>query len=99
MIIKIDSYQLNHVYNGFYRPATSIYETKQWHEKIPEGKVTFSVRVGKKRKMIKGRIILTHHEVCKNSSGYNHYIFQPNNPIRYLRLIGELPLAQKMKIR
>lgn len=79
MIIKINQDQLNEVLSGILVPATSSYFVGNFGEKLSVGKVTFSVKVGKNRKLLTGKIIHAGYFPSRTSSGHNILRFIPNN--------------------
>lgn len=86
-IVKITLDDLRHfIFLGFRKPNTSAYYWDKMHEKINEGKITFSVKAGKKRKLVSGQMVVEDYESCQESSGTVTLIFIPNNKEKTIRL-------------
>lgn len=79
MILKITKNQLNQVSSGIMVPATSAYFNGSFGEKLSVGKITFSIKIGKNRKLLTGKIIQDGYVSSQISSGHNILRFIPNN--------------------
>ena len=77
-IRKVSYSQLMALLAGIYVPMTSNYFTGNWVEKFRVGKITLSIRVGKCRKCVRGRIVSNGYESSRINSGYIILQFQPN---------------------
>lgn len=93
---KITLEQLAHLLDGIYIPTTSNYFRGSWEEKFIEGKVSLSVKIGKRRRFVNGRMICDGYESSQISSGYDILRFVPNNLEKMRSVITASKLFRKL---
>ena len=89
-VLKISREHLVQILDEYRVPSTSSYFSGSFYERIGSGKVCFSIKVRKRRKLVSGRVDFLGHEASRDSSGYNIYRFIPNNNQRLIHLLIDM---------
>jgi hypothetical protein len=89
MIVKAKIEFVQRITKGFWVPLTSFYFCNLPEEKLELGKLVLSIRVGKRRKLISGKVIHVGYE----SGGHNH----PGYEVRRFIPNGVTPCSIKSK--
>jgi hypothetical protein len=89
MIVKIKIDIVPLILDGFSVSNTSCYSVGNVLEKIAtQKKIGLSIKIGKKRKIISGKIIYLGYSSSRNSSGTCEYKFVPNNLEKLNKILG-----------
>lgn len=89
-VVKVNMEQLETLLDEFRLPMLSFDFNGNWEEKFSgKKKVALSVKVGKKRKIITGRIRWIDYESSNVSGGYVIFRFFPNNQERLNEILNK----------
>jgi len=81
MVVKIKATQLVEYYNGGY-------EIFPWpRRELPTGKVSISLKYGRRWRMVAGRVDSMIDESCGFMPAMQRYFFHPNNPNKLVELL------------
>ena len=90
MIVKVNQEKLNEILSEFWVPATSCYQTGYWTDGFFPGRLTISIKCGKKRKLVAGKLVWRGHESSQTSSGYDILQFVPNNENKLKQILTKI---------